>query len=63
MTDHADPAQRRAFLIHYAKISLSEARRRRHQRGFAAWLLKCAQKARREAAQIDVTPAQGRLLA
>lgn len=57
MTDQT-PAERRAFLIHYAKVHLSEVRRRRHQRGFAASLLASASRARREAQQIDTSPQQ-----
>jgi hypothetical protein len=64
MIDHADPIQRRAFLIHYARVMLTEAKARRHKhKSFARHLIASASKARREAAQIDVTPAQGRLFA
>jgi len=53
--------ERRAFLIHYARVMLTEAKARRHQGRFAAWLLSSAAKARQEASRIDVSPAQGSL--
>ena len=56
-----DPIERRSFLIHYARVLLREARARRHQRRFAAFLLKGAARARREARAIDTRPAQGSL--
>lgn len=59
MIDRTDPAQNRAFLLHYARVNLTEARRRRHQRGFSATLLEWAAKARREAAAIVLAPVQG----
>lgn len=55
------PAERRAFLLHYARVLLREARARRAT-AFAASLLLWAARARREAAAIDIAPAQGRLL-
>ena len=55
------PQERRALLIHYARVTLREARARRHQSRFAAWLLSSAAKARQEASRIDVSPAQGSL--
>ena len=60
MRDHS-PAARRAFLIYYARVLLREARARRSS-AFAASLLLWAGQARREAAAIDLSPAQGRLL-
>lgn len=61
-----DPAEQRAFLLHFARVHLAEARRRRirpacPQRGFVASLLASSAKARREAAEIVLTPAQGDL--
>lgn len=53
------PAQRRAFLIYYARISLREARARRHQGSFSHTLLGWAGRARREA--MAIRPAQGDL--
>ena len=59
MIDRSDPAQNRAFLIHYARVMLTEAKARRNKhKTFARHLIASAAKARREAAQIDVTPAQ-----
>jgi hypothetical protein len=46
------PAERRAFLIYYAKVNLREARARRQDRNFSALLLGWAAKARREAMTI-----------
>lgn len=39
----------REMLIHIAKVHIAEAKRRRHQRGFHATLLKWAANARRRA--------------
>ncbi len=60
------PEERRAFLLHYARVHLTEARRRRirpacPQRGFVASLLAEAGRARIEAAAIDLSPAQADL--
>ena len=55
------PQERRAFLIHYAHVTLRAATARRHQGRFAAWLLSSAAKARQEASRIDTRPAQGSL--
>ena len=64
MIDQADPAQRRAFLIHYARVMLTEAKARRNKhKTFARHLIASAAKARSEAAQIDTKPAQGELFA
>ena len=53
------PAQQRAFLIHTARIYMTEARaRRKRHPEFARTLLAWAAKARRDAAQIDIAPAQ-----
>jgi len=62
------PQEHRAFLIHFAKVHLTEARRRRirpacRQRGFVTSLLESAAKARREAMAVRDTPAQGELFA
>ena len=54
------PAEQREFLIYYAKVMLREAHARRGQR--VQWMLDGAAQARREAAAIDVRPAQGALL-
>ncbi|WBO23952.1 hypothetical protein [Sphingomonas abietis] len=54
------PAERKAFLIYYAKVLLREATVRRGQNN--GWLLRGAAEARREAAAIDTRPAQGLLL-
>lgn len=58
------PAERRDFLLYYARVLLREARARRRQgrHGFDHTLLDWAGNARREAAAIDLTPAQGVLL-
>jgi hypothetical protein len=53
------PVEQRAFLIYYAKVSLREAGARRQDRPFSATLFSWAQKARRQAALIDLAPAQG----
>ncbi|MDP0925706.1 hypothetical protein Q0601_00830 [Paracoccus onubensis] len=63
MIDMDDPKQRRDFLIHYARVNLKEAGRRREDRASSCVLIGWAAKARREAASIDVTPAQGDLFA
>lgn len=55
------PAERRESLLHCARVYLREAQARRGTR-FSATLLTWAGNARREAAGIDVRPAQGRLL-
>lgn len=52
-------AERRAFLIYYAGVLLREARARRGQN--IEWMLAGAARARREAASIDIKPAQGEL--
>ena len=58
------PEQRRAFLIHYARVMLTEAKARRHKhKSFARHLIASAAKARREAADLDTTPAQKDLFA
>jgi hypothetical protein len=57
------PSEHRSFLIHYARVHLREARARRHQRAFAAHLLGSAGRARRDAAKINTSPAQGDLFA
>jgi hypothetical protein len=54
-----EPSERRAFLIYYAGVLLREARARRGQN--VNWMLAGAARARREAAGIDVRPAQGNL--
>jgi hypothetical protein len=58
--DQLPAAERRAFLIYYARVMLREARARRGQR--VAWMIAGAAKARREALAIDVRPAQMSLL-
>ena len=55
---HQTPSERRAFLLHYARVNLREVRARRHQRAFAAWLMASAARARREAQAIGTRPAQ-----
>lgn len=55
------PAERRAFLLYYARVLLREARVRRSDLKFSAVLLAGAGRARREAAGIDARPAQGEL--
>jgi hypothetical protein len=52
------PAERRAFLIYYAKVMLRESAARRGRGAFHWTLLEWAQKARRQAATIDLRPAQ-----
>jgi len=56
------PAERRAFLIYYARVMLREAKLRRGQRGIA-WMIAGAARARREALAIDLRPAQAELFA
>jgi hypothetical protein len=56
------PAERREFLIYYARVMLREARARRGQRGIE-WMLRGAARARREALAIDLRPAQAELFA
>jgi hypothetical protein len=67
MIDPADPAQERAFLIHFARVMLADARYRIRSRpthrAWAASQLASAARARREAAQIDTTPQQRDLFA
>lgn len=54
--------ERRAFLIHYARVLLREARARRSRSpDFARTLRAWAAKARREAQAIDTRPVQGEL--
>lgn len=51
----------RAFAIHYARVLLAEASRRRHSsanRNYYWTLISNAQKARRDAAAISEQPAQ-----
>lgn len=56
--------ERRDFLIHYAKVMLTEAKARRHKhKSFARHLIASAAKSRKEAAQIDTSPAQKDLFA
>lgn len=59
------PADERAFLIYYARVLLREAGARRNQfearNTFYWFLLDCAAGARRQAAAIDLRPAQGEL--
>ena len=56
------PQDRRAFLIHYARVMLTEAKARRHKhKSFARHLIASAAKARKEACRIDTRPAQGSL--
>ena len=67
-TNALPPAERRAMLIHCARVYLHEARfRRRHAyaclRGFHHTMLIWAGNARRQAAAIDVRPAQPDLFA
>ena len=63
MIDRTDPAQNRAFLIHYARVVLADARHRIRsrptQRSWIAHQLASAAKARREAAHCR--PAQADL--
>ena len=54
------PPEHRAFLLHYARVLLREARARRGQR--VAWMIDGAARATREAMAIDLRPAQGVLL-
>jgi hypothetical protein len=57
-----EPSERRDFLLYYARVMLREARaRRKRSPDFAAFLLDCAARARREAQTIDTRPAQGDL--
>lgn len=54
--------EKRDFLIYYARVLLREARaRRKRSPDFAAFLMHCAAKARREAMAIDLRPLQGDL--
>lgn len=39
----------REFAIHYARVMLAEASRRRHQPAFYWWLIRAAQRSRRDA--------------
>lgn len=60
--DHSTPAGERAFLIFYVGVTEREAASRRlSQSDFAATLDEWAAKARRQAAAIDTSPAQGDL--
>lgn len=64
MATDKTPADQRAFLFYYARVLLREARaRRRSSPKFAAWLMACAGRARREALAIDVRPAQADMFA
>lgn len=64
MIDQQTPAERRAFLIHYARVMLTEAKARRNKhKTFARHLIGSAGRARREAARIEVRPMQGDLFA
>lgn len=49
---------RRQFLLHYARVTMREARARREQRAFSAWLMASAATARREAAALCKQPVQ-----
>lgn len=53
--------ERRAFLIHYARVMLREVQSRRGQKGLD-WMLRGAANARREAMSIDLRPKQGVML-
>lgn len=55
------PAERRDFLLYYASVLLREARARRGRHN-VAWMIDGAAQATREAAAIDLRPAQGVLL-
>jgi hypothetical protein len=58
------PTERRAFLLHAARVYLAEARsRRKLHPAFARTLLLWAAKARRDAATIRCAPVQGDLFA
>lgn len=61
------PAEQRAFLLHYARVMLADARYRRRQRpaqrAFIAHQLSSAAAARIEAARIVTAPAQMELFA
>jgi hypothetical protein len=57
--DSKSPAEQRAFLIYYARITLREARARRQDRSFSATLLGWAANARRQA--MAIRPEQGDL--
>lgn len=58
---HREPADERAFLIYYARVLLQEAAAARQYRQFSASCFNWAQKARRQAASINLTPPQGDL--
>ena len=59
--------ERRAFLVHYARVVLADARHRvrnrPEQRAWIAHQLASAARARREAQAIDTRPAQRDLFA
>ncbi len=55
------PAEDRELLIHQARVFIREVRARRAT-PFGVFLLASAGRCRREAAAIDLRPAQGRLL-
>lgn len=60
--DSMTPAERRAALLHCARVYLREARARRGS-SFSSTLASWAARARREAAAIDLRPAQQDLFA
>ena len=60
--DHMTPAGRRAALIHCARVYMREAHARRGS-AFATMLAGWAANARRQAAAIDLRPAQQDLFA
>lgn len=53
------PAERRDFLLYYAGVMEREVAARPGQN--CEWMEKAAERSRREAAAIDLTPAQGDL--
>lgn len=55
------PAERRALLLYYAKVTLRESAARRGRGDFHWTLFAWAQEARRQAAAIDLRPAQREL--
>ncbi len=60
-TADRSPPEERAFQIHYARVLLREASRRRHFGNMWFWLMERAANARRTAASIDISPAQADL--
>lgn len=51
----------RSFLIHYIRVMLSEASRRRHQPSFWCFLMQAAERARKEAAKALIPASAGQI--